>query len=70
LLSVQNQPSTITGFMMVVSRPVFHFIQAMPLICANGIPAGKAIAGNKQKNDPLDAETIAHLMRGASLSLS
>jgi transposase len=23
----------------------------------------KAIAGNKQKNDPLDAETIAHLMR-------
>jgi transposase len=35
----------------------------MPLICANGIPAGKAIAGNKKKNDPLDAETIAHLMR-------
>jgi len=24
----------------------------------------KAIAGNKKKNDPLDAETIAHLMRG------
>ena len=23
----------------------------------------KVIAGNKQKNDPLDAETIAHLMR-------
>ena len=23
----------------------------------------KAIAGNKKKNDPLDAETIAHLMR-------